>query len=58
MFEALNICPKTYYKYKNAADPDYEIYKSIRTIFKNSHYTYEYRRITIFLNKQKNSNQS
>ena len=46
MCEVLEISPKTYYKYRNLADKDYEDYKIIRKIFNNSMKTYGYRRIT------------
>ena len=46
MCEVLEISPKTYYKYRNVPDKDYEDYKLIRRIFNQSMKTYGYRRIT------------
>lgn len=46
MCEVLEISPKTYYKYRNWPDRDYEDYKLIRRIFNQSMKTYGYRRIT------------
>ena len=50
MCEVLRISPKTYYKYRYVKDKDYDIYKLIRRIFKESLNTYGYRRITDELN--------
>jgi transposase InsO family protein len=46
MCEVLRISPKTYYKYRYVKDRDYEDYKLIKKIFKQSLNTYGYRRIT------------
>jgi len=46
MCEVLRISPKTYYKYRYVKDKDYDSYKLIKRIFKQSLYTYGYRRIT------------
>lgn len=46
MCEVLEISPKTYYKYRDASDKDYEDYKLIRKVFNASMRTYGYRRIT------------
>jgi transposase InsO family protein len=46
MCEVLEISPKTYYKYRNVPDKDYEDYKLIRRVFNRSMKTYGYRRIT------------
>lgn len=46
MCEVLRISRKTYYKYRYIKDRDYEDYKVIRKIFKQSLNTYGYRRIT------------
>lgn len=46
MCEVLEISPKTYYKYKDVTDKDYEDYKLIRKVFNKSMKTYGYRRIT------------
>lgn len=46
MCEVLSINRKTYYKYRYIKDRDYEDYKVIRKIFKQSLNTYGYRRIT------------
>ncbi len=46
MCEVLRISPKTYYKYRYVKDKDYDNYKLIRRIFKESLSTYGYRRIT------------
>ena len=46
MCEVLEISPKTYYKYRNVADKDYEDYKLVRKVFNASMRTYGYRRIT------------
>ena len=46
MCEVLEISPKTYYKYRNIPDQDYDDYKLIRKIFHASMKTYGYRRIT------------
>jgi transposase InsO family protein len=46
MCEVLKISSKTYYKYRDIKDKDYDDYKSIRKIFKQSLNTYGYRRIT------------
>ena len=45
MCAALNISPKTYYKYRNKEDPDYYDYLIIKEIFDDSKGTYGYRRI-------------
>jgi putative transposase len=46
MCEVLEISPKTYYKYRNIADRDYDDYKLIRKVFNQSMKTYGYRRVT------------
>ncbi|MGE4321167.1 MAG: IS3 family transposase [Acholeplasmataceae bacterium] len=46
MCEVLEISPKTYYKYRDMPDKDYEDYKLIRKVFNRSMKTYGYRRIT------------
>jgi transposase InsO family protein len=46
MCEVLEISPKTYYKYRNIPDKDFEDYKLIRRVFNQSMKTYGYRRIT------------
>lgn len=46
MCEVLEISPKTYYKYRNIPDKDYDDYKLIRKVFNQSMRTYGYRRIT------------
>jgi putative transposase len=46
MCEVLEISPKTYYKYRNIPDHDYEDYILIRKVFNHSMRTYGYRRIT------------
>ena len=46
MCEVLRISPKTYYKYRYVKDKDYDSYKLIKRIFKQSLYTYGYLRIT------------
>lgn len=46
MCEVLKISPKTYYKYRNIKDKDYEDYKLIKRIFNKSLRTYGYRRVT------------
>lgn len=46
MCEVLRISPKTYYKYRYVKDRDYEDYKLIKKVFKQSLNTYGYRRIT------------
>ena len=46
MCEVLEISPKTYYKYRNIPDRDFDDYKLIRKIFNASMKTYGYRRIT------------
>lgn len=45
MCEVLIINPKTYYKYRNMTDKDYDDYKLIKSVFKESMNTYGYRRI-------------
>ena len=50
MCEVLRMSPKTYYKYRYVKDKDYDIYKLIRSVFKQSLNTYGYRRITDELN--------
>ena len=45
MCEVLEISPKTYYKYRNIPDKDFDDYKLIRKIFNASMKTYGYRRI-------------
>ena len=46
MCAVLEISSRTYYKYKNADDPDYLDYLMIKKVFDNSKGTYGYRRIT------------
>jgi putative transposase len=46
MCDVLEISPKTYYKYRNMKDKDYEDYRLIRKVFNQSMRTYGYRRIT------------
>jgi len=46
MCEVLEISPKTYYKYRNMTDKDFNNYKRIRNLFNASMKTYGYRRIT------------
>lgn len=46
MCEVLEISPKTYYKYRNVSDRDYDDYKLIRRVFNQNMKTYGYRRIT------------
>jgi transposase InsO family protein len=46
MCEVLEISPKTYYKYRNIPDKDFDDYQLIRKIFNASMKTYGYRRIT------------
>ena len=46
MCEVLRISPKTYYKYRYVKDRDYDDYKTIKKVFKESLNTYGYRRIT------------
>lgn len=46
MCEVLEISPKTYYKYRNIQDKDFNDYKLIRKIFNESMKTYGYRRMT------------
>ena len=46
MCEVLEISKRTYYKYRNANDPDYLDYLMIKKIFDESKGTYGYRRIT------------
>ncbi len=46
MCEVLEISPKTYYKYRNIPDKDFNDYKLIRKIFNTNMKTYGYRRIT------------
>ena len=46
MCAVLEISRRTYYKYRNADDPDYLDYLMIKNIFKKSKGTYGYRRIT------------
>ena len=46
MCDVLEISRRTYYKYRNADDPDYLDYLMIKNIFKKSKGTYGYRRIT------------
>lgn len=45
MCAALEISPKTYYKYRNKENPDYYDYLIIKEIFDDSKGTYGYRRI-------------
>jgi len=54
MCEVLRMSPKTYYKYRYVKDKDYEIYKLIRRVYKQSLNTYGYRRITDELNDKGN----
>ena len=46
MCAVLEISKRTYYKYRNADDPDYIDYLMIKNIFNKSKGTYGYRRIT------------
>ena len=46
MCAAIEISRKTYYKYRNADDPDYLDYLMIKKVFDDSKGTYGYRRIT------------
>lgn len=46
MCAVLEISERTYYKYRNAEDPDYLNYTMIKKVFENSKGTYGYRRIT------------
>ena len=46
MCAVLEISRRTYYKYRNADDPDYLDYLMIKNVFKKSKGTYGYRRIT------------
>ena len=46
MCAVLEISKRTYYKYKNADDPDYIDYLMIKKVFDESKGTYGYRRIT------------
>lgn len=46
MCAVLEISKRTYYKYRNADNPDYLDYTMIKKIFDNSKGTYGYRRIT------------
>ena len=46
MCAVLEISRRTYYKYRNADDPDYLDYLMIKKVFDNSKGTYGYRRIT------------
>lgn len=46
MCEVLRMSSKTYYKYRYVKDKDYDTYKLIKRIFKQSLNTYGYRRIT------------
>lgn len=46
MCAVLEISKRTYYKYRNAEDKDYDDYLIIKEIFDNSKGTYGYRRIT------------
>ena len=46
MCAVLEISKRTYYKYRNADDPDYLDYKMIKKVFDDSKGTYGYRRIT------------
>jgi transposase InsO family protein len=46
MCAVLEISRKTYYKYRNADDPDYLDYLMIKKVFDDSKGTYGYRRIT------------
>ena len=50
MCEVLRISTKTYYKYRHVKDRDYDMYKLVRRVFKQSLNTYGYRRITDELN--------
>lgn len=52
MCEVLKISPKTYYKYRNVEDKDYEEYKLIKKVFNKSLRTYGYRRITRALKEE------
>ena len=45
MCNVLNISRKTYYKYRNKEDSDYQDYLMIKEIFNESKGTYGYRRI-------------
>ena len=46
MCAVLEISKRTYYKYRNADDPDYLDYTMIKKVFDDSKGTYGYRRIT------------
>lgn len=46
MCAVLEISKRTYYKYRNADDPDYLDYTMIKKVFNDSKGTYGYRRIT------------
>ena len=46
MCTVLEISKRTYYKYRNSEDPDYDDYLIIKDIFDDSKGTYGYRRIT------------
>ena len=45
MCAVLEISRRTYYKYRNADDPDYLDYRMIKKVFDDSKGTYGYRRI-------------
>ncbi len=52
MCEVLQISPKTYYKYRQMNDKDYNDYKLIRQIFNQNLKSYGYRRITACLQEK------
>ncbi len=52
MCEVLRISDKTYYKYRNVSDKDYDDYKLIKKIFNQSLKTYGYRRIATALKEE------
>ena len=45
MCKVLNISRKTYYKYRNTIDKDYQSYLEIKEVFEEGYETYGYRRI-------------
>ena len=52
MCDVLEVSPKTYYKYRNTVDRDYNDYLIIKKVFEDNKKVYGYRRITTYLREE------